>query len=113
MQRESRKLLWDIRDALDRIARYRMGRTFADYQTDEMFQGSVERRLAVIGEGVSQLTKIDPDLAAQIPDKSQIISFRNILIHAYAEIKPELIWDVLDNDLPVLAAIVDSLIRSD
>jgi uncharacterized protein with HEPN domain len=32
----------------------------------------------------------------------KIISFRNILIHGYADVDDELVWDIVETRLPVL-----------
>ena len=47
----------------------------------------------------------DCDLAksnAPIPEYKRIIAFRNILIHAYAEIDDRIVWDVADREVPEL-----------
>jgi uncharacterized protein with HEPN domain len=40
----------------------------------------------IVGEALSQLKKLDAALAARITDHRKIISFRNVLIHAYSQI---------------------------
>jgi uncharacterized protein with HEPN domain len=32
----------------------------------------------------------------------RIIGLRNILIHAYYSLTPKIIWDIVENELPVL-----------
>jgi uncharacterized protein with HEPN domain len=46
----------------------------------------------MIGEALNQLSKIAPDVTAKIPDCSQIIAFRNILIHGYAVLDKSIVW---------------------
>ncbi len=52
MRPESRKLLYDARQAADLILRFTRGRTLADYSTDPMLSSAVERQFEVIGEGM-------------------------------------------------------------
>ena len=51
-----------------------------------MLRLAVERAFAIIGEALSQLTKLDAAVATRIGEHHRIIAFRNILIHAYAEV---------------------------
>jgi uncharacterized protein with HEPN domain len=51
----------------------------------------VERQFEIVGEALSQLAKLDPALAKRIADYQKIISFRNILIHGYADVDDELV----------------------
>ena len=44
----------------------------------------------------------DGDLFAQIDQAAQIISFRNKLTHEYVTINDQLVWGVIQNNLPVL-----------
>jgi uncharacterized protein with HEPN domain len=43
MHADASKLLWDARRAADRIARFPIGKTFAEYETDDMLRAAVER----------------------------------------------------------------------
>jgi uncharacterized protein with HEPN domain len=67
-----------------------------------MLRLAVERALTIIGEALSQLAKIDPDLAAQLQDYQRIIAFRNVLIHAYAEVDDRIVWEVIQQKVPAL-----------
>ncbi len=40
------KLLWDARQAADRVARITVGKTFADYLSDDVLRWAVERQFA-------------------------------------------------------------------
>ena len=54
-----------------------------DYLDNRMLRSAVERQFEIIGEALSQLAKIDPAVAARIPDLRRIVGFRNVLIHGY------------------------------
>lgn len=43
-------------------------------------------KFEIIGEALNQLSKLDPALAARIPDLAEIAAFRNLLIHGYADV---------------------------
>jgi uncharacterized protein with HEPN domain len=63
----------------------------------------VERQFEIVGEALSQLSKLDPALAKRVSDYQKIISFRNILIHGYADVDDELVWDIVETRLPILS----------
>jgi uncharacterized protein with HEPN domain len=67
-----------------------------------MLRLAVERALTIIGEALSQLAKVDFALATQFSEYQRIIAFRNVLIHAYAEIDDRIVWDVIEQKLPLL-----------
>jgi uncharacterized protein with HEPN domain len=73
------KYLWDVQRATERIGRFTSGRTVADYLSDDMLSAAVERQFEIIGEALVCIRKIAPEVAAMIPDVSQIIGFRNVL----------------------------------
>ncbi len=70
----------------------------------------MERNFEIIGEAVKRLVEQDPQVAAQIGNYSQIISFRNVLIHGYDLIDHQQVWQVIQDDLPVLIDAVQVLL---
>ncbi|MEU7479469.1 HepT-like ribonuclease domain-containing protein [Lentzea sp. NPDC042327] len=51
---------------------------------------------------MNNLSKVDPKLAALVPDLARIVAFRNILIHGYATVDDALVWQVLTEKRPRL-----------
>jgi len=76
MHAEAGKLLWDGRQAADRIDRFTSGKSFSDYRTDDQRRSSCERQFEIIGETLNQLARIDPAAASTIPDLPRIVGFR-------------------------------------
>lgn len=95
MQRDTLKLLEDIRDAGQFLVDDSAPETFESYITNRRFRQSVERGFETIGEAMRRLSIADPDIAAQLPDRPQIISFRNVLAHEYDVIDPSVVWQIL------------------
>ncbi len=110
MRPESKKFLFDIQQACEKLSRFTQGCELDDYVVDELLQSAVERQLFIIGEAISQLAKIDPDTASIIPDYRRIIAFRNILAHGYAAIEHKTVWGVLRSDLDALATTVSAML---
>lgn len=102
MQRESPKLLEDIRQACDFIVRATRDKSLRLYQEDEMLRAAVERKFLIIGEALNRLQKTDPVLAADLPDVPHVIAFRNILVHGYDVVSDARVWVIIEQDVPVL-----------
>jgi uncharacterized protein with HEPN domain len=110
MQLESKKYLFDIKQAASLLADFTRGKAFADFQGDPLLRSAVERQFEIIGEALTRLAKLDPETASRISEHRRIIAFRNILIHGYAQIDERLVWGVLDAKLPTLAREVSNLL---
>ena len=71
----------------------------------------MERKLQIIGEALSQLAKARPELAARVRHVPQIVAFRNKRIHGYARVDHATVWEVIEQSLPSLGAVVDALLQ--
>lgn len=49
-------------------------------------------------------------LATRIPDVPQVVAFRNQLIHGYATVNPDTVWNIAQNALPGVLAAVQQLL---
>ncbi len=103
MQRlEIRKYLFDIQQACDLLLQFTAGKTFREYAASPLLRSAVERQFEIAGEALSQLLRLEPRLATRISDTRRIIAFRNRLIHGYDSLADEIVWGVLETNLPVL-----------
>ncbi len=109
-RRDPRILLRDIEMAANRIEGYIGGVDLATYVADSGLQDQVERNFITIGEALNQLDRISPELLERIPDATDIIGFRNRLVHAYDRISAKIVWSVAVDDLPGLRQAVRSLL---
>ncbi len=110
MQLETLKWLEDIRLAAERIRQFAAGRTAQDYAADELLRSGIERQFGIVGEALNQLRRVDPPVAERITDHQQIIAFRNRLFHRYWDIRPEAVWQFVEDDLVLLIREVRALL---
>ena len=113
MQLESKKYLFDIKQAAGLLTDFTRGKSFADFQGDPMLRSAVERQSEIIGEALTKLAKVDQETATLVSEHRRIIAFRNILIHGYAQIDDRLVWGVLDSKLPTLSQEVKKLLEEE
>lgn len=59
------------------------------------------RRLHTIAESIQRLSTELKDRHPEIP-WNRIAGFRNRIAHAYMEVDPDLIWSVIEDELPAL-----------
>ena len=107
---QAAKYLWDARRAAERIARFTAGRDYDAYLSDEMLRSAVERQFEIVGEAFAGLRRVDPGLAAGIPDLPRIVAFRNVLIHGYATVDDRLVWGVVEANLPGLLGLLTRML---
>jgi uncharacterized protein with HEPN domain len=70
------------------------------FSTDEKTQDAVVHRLHTLSEPA---TRLSPSLKALHElDWDGIAGFRNVAVHGYMEIDLDLIWVVVNRDLPIL-----------
>ena len=113
MRLEVKKYLYDIQQASELLARFTSGKALGDYSADPLLRSGVERQFEDIGEALGQMLKIEPGLSGDITESKRIIAFRNVLIHGYAVISHDVVWDVLKADLPRLVSEVDGLLQAE
>jgi uncharacterized protein with HEPN domain len=79
------------------------GKSRQDLDHDRQLNLSLVRLLEVVGEAAG---RVSAETQAQHPaiDWPDIISLRNRLIHGYDSIDFNILWDVIQDDLPKLIA---------
>lgn len=110
MRLETKKLLYDIDQAAAHIARFAEGRSLDDYRSDPFLRSAVERQFEIIGEALNRLSRTDPDTAERIHEYRRIVSFRNALIHGYDAVSDDVVWGILETNLPTLHREVSELL---
>ena len=83
--------------------------SFSEYESDLKTQSAVERHLAIIGEALNKLKRIDSDLI--IKNETEIIALRNRLVHAYDSIDSSIVWVIIKKYLPNLKIEVIGLLK--
>jgi uncharacterized protein with HEPN domain len=86
--------LEDIEHYAAAAVRFTSGLSLEHHLADEKTRAAVERVLEVCGEAMSQLYKVAPAVAESIPHARDIIGFRNILAHGYAELDHNKVYSI-------------------
>ena len=106
--KDDKERLRDMEEAIDRIDRYASQGEEA-FRNDELIQNWVVHHLQIIGEAARALSAEFRNQHAGIP-WSKIIGMRNILVHDYFGIDVEVVWRVVERDLPDLKQKIEKLL---
>ena len=93
--------LRDVYDALEKCLQFTEGMEFTAFTEDEKTPFAVIRALEVAGEAVKQIPQAVRKKYPTIPWR-EMAGMRDILIHHYFGINPEVIWKTVTTDVPTL-----------
>ena len=93
------------REALSLIA----GRAREDLDSDRMLNLSLVRLLEIVGEAAGRVPPQERAKHPQIP-WSDIIGLRNRLVHGYDRVDLDVVWEIVNQDLPGLVNALDGVI---
>ncbi len=103
--------LRDIQEAIALITKYTdQGREAFDQSIP--IQSLVILQFIKIGEAVRGIPQDFKNIYPEIP-WAQINRMRNILIHIYFGIDLDIVWSVVENDLPSLKTSVDTILSKE
>jgi len=108
--RDDREKLQDILEAIERIERYAVQGRQA-FEQNELIQTWFTQNLEIIGEASRSLSSAMRDQHTEIP-WTKIIGMRNILTHNYFEIDLDIVWAVVEQELPILKRSFEEIVRS-
>lgn len=102
MPRSAGKWLEDIVTEGSDAIEFLIGKSEADYLADKALRAMVERKLFVVGEAVSQLSRQYPNVSEALPNTREIVGFRNLLAHGYFALDHRRVFDIASSSLPSL-----------
>mgnify|MGYP001390941024 CR=1 FL=1 len=100
-----------ILDCIAKIERYLQGYDFEKFQHDELVGDAVVRNVEIIGEASNNLTR---DFRSKNPNIEwrKIINTRNPIIHGYATVDLEIIWNITQSDLGILKIEIEKVLEN-
>ncbi|MBO9340141.1 MAG: DUF86 domain-containing protein [Chloroflexus sp.] len=102
MSRDPRLYLDDIRESCEKIVRYSQGLDLNQLiHQDEKSFDAIVRNLEIIREAVK---RIPSEMRVRYPDVEwkKIAGLRDIVAHEYFGLDEDILWDVVQNRIPVL-----------
>ena len=99
--RQWRLYLQDMIDFADRAVQYAAGLNQDEFVSVTLVYDATLRNLELIGEAATRIPEEVREASPQIKWR-QVIATRNRLAHGYAGIDDDVIWDIIQTDLPEL-----------
>ncbi len=106
-RREDDLLLKDMVDHARMAVSAVAGKTRLDLTRDPVLAAALERFIEIVGEAAS---RVSDETRSKLPSVPwfEIIGMRNRLVHGYAAVDHNILWDVVNSDRPSLLHLLES-----
>ncbi len=101
--------LQDIIQAANHIISFTEGYSLKELSGDKLRYFAVVKNVEIIGEASYMLSTAFKEAHADIP-WNDIIRMRHVLVHGYATVLPELLWQTALEDVPKLKVQIEALL---
>jgi uncharacterized protein with HEPN domain len=102
--RSAAGLLQDVLDAAEFMRVRAIDLDAETFLRNEDLKVIFERKFEVVGEALSALRRRHPELVDRIRHAANAIDLRHVLVHGYAAIDHEILWNAFERFLPELLA---------
>jgi len=101
MRKNPKIFIQHIRESIEKVEEYTKKVSKAEFFRSSQIQDAVIRKLEIIGEAAKN---IPPDFRKKYPDIPwrKIAGMRDVFIHQYFGVDSNLIWRIIEKDLPEL-----------
>jgi uncharacterized protein with HEPN domain len=98
----------DMLEAIQRIGKY-AARGRQAFVSDELIQTYIVHNLQILGEAAAKVPAIQQ---AEYPDLPwpKMIGMRNVLVHNYFNIDLDIVWQVVESELPALQEMISRIV---
>ena len=90
-----------ILEAIDKIRVYTAGMSFETFSANNLVVDAVLRNFMVIGEATRHVPTHVTTAYPQIPWRL-MQDMRNVVVHDYPNVSLQVVWETIQNDLPLL-----------
>ena len=89
----------DILEAADYIKQFTDGVQFPSFLSNKLLYFAVLKNVEIVGEAANMLSSEFKEAYPDLP-WSQMIKMRHVLVHGYASILPEVLWETATKEIP-------------
>ena len=107
--KDDRVYLAHLRDAIDRILDYTAGGK-SEFLEDTKTQDAVVRNLEILGEAAKNVSAALRQTHDNVPWR-RLAGMRDKLIHEYFGVNLDIVWQVVEQELPTLRQQVDQILK--
>lgn len=110
-ERSDKLLLDDIFECINTIEFYTNSIDDDFFLSDKKTQDAVSRNFSIIGEAASRLSNNFKQQHTLV-NWREVKDFRNKLIHEYFGVNPDIVWNIIQNELPGLKTSILNIMQS-
>jgi uncharacterized protein with HEPN domain len=111
MTPDDRVRLGHIVEMFDAATRFLDQKQRSDLDSDQMLLFALVRAIEVAGEAANQISAEGRDELPDLPWRL-MIGMRNRLVHGYADIDTDILWNTLTNAMPPVAERLRAYLKS-
>ena len=101
MKRDQKLYVFEILTQIELIEKSFLGKSKEDLENNLDLKDATIRRIEIIGEAIKQISPEIKNKYPQVEWKS-IVGTRDNIIHGYFNVNLEIIWEIIDRDIPIL-----------
>jgi uncharacterized protein with HEPN domain len=109
-QHDDRVSLHQMLDHAEEVVALATGRVREHLDTDRQFQLSVLHLIQTVGEASRRISPEFRDSHTEV-EWQEVAGMRSRIVHAYDAVDMNLVWDIIQMDLPVLIAQLRRLLQ--
>jgi uncharacterized protein with HEPN domain len=104
--------LHDMVEAGQQVLTYIRGVDQRPFLENEMLQDAVARQIMIIGEAAKNVSEEFRATHPEVPWQG-MARFRDVLVHRYFNVNLDRVWEILQDNVPEMIALVTPLIPSE
>lgn len=85
--------------------------TLAEIENDSILFYGLTKMTEIIGEAAYKRTTYFKDSHPELPWK-EITGMRHLLVHGYFTVSADILWDVIQNDIPPMKPILEDYLKN-
>jgi uncharacterized protein with HEPN domain len=102
----------DLIEAGQDARRFVRGKSAEEWFDDEVVRWAVIARLTAVGEAANQLSPALRERYDGVPWR-KIIAFRHVAVHEYFAVEWQVVWQIVERQLPELIAYGIAMLRAE
>ena len=85
------------------------GKSRPSLSAERTLELSLTRLVEIVGEAATRVSRAGQERYPEIP-WAEIIGLRNRLVHGYDAVDLDILWDIIEIDLPPLIALLEKIV---